>query len=683
MKGNSTGRPPKIAKFILRIFSRSNNRSYLLGDLEENYNRISNSRGILAAKSWYWFQCLFPIPSFIRNHLFWSTIMINSYFKSMYRNLIKNKLYSFISITSLSVAIGSALSIFVILDTIFYFDAFHENAEEVYQIKTIIERNDQDEIWGNTPVPLGPALKSDYPQVKNITRISVNNGLVRGNENIFDEPIFFVEDSFLDVFTFPIKYGDKNALSERNSAIITESTAIKYFGTENALGKTISIKFDNGSTSSFIIKGVTENLPLASSFGFYILLPYEDYLDIYLEGQQNWDDITRATFIQVSSSEDLQTVKSGIEDYLKIQNGIDTDWQAQDFIFDPLLNLSKSAPETSNSLFGGISNFAGIITFFLIGFLLLILAIFNYVNIAIDSNARRLKEIAVRKVLGSKKSGIIRQFIGENVFLSIFALILGVILAQTVFIPIIGILGGTNDYEGLLFCNDLGIILFAIVVITGILGGAYPAFYISKFNPIQIMRDRIRFHGRHFFAKSLLVSQFVVSFIFITLCLVIRLNAEYQKDLDWGYNQEDLLIVPVTAENYTSLKNEVEKSPFVLKTAGAELHIGRSAVNGFIEYEGKEYEVRKYRVGPDYLESMEVRLNKGRLFTRDIRSDIEESVVVNQQFVRSLNLQNPINKRFKLKDKNYNIVGVIDDFHHSNFMSAIEPVIINLSEENS
>ncbi len=676
-------KPPKTAERIGRFFSDSRTGKYVTGDLEEEYNLIIQESGNKRAVFWYWKQVLLSILPYILSSVAWNFIMIKSYLKMTYRSLKKNRLFSYISIFSLSVAIGCALALFVIMDLLLYIDHFHENADEIYQVKTVTKINDRNELWGNSPVPLGPALKADFPSIKSMVRLTYGNGIVRNNDRVFNERFLFADEDFMNMFSFPLKHGDRNALNEKNAVILTEDMATKYFGDADPVGQPITIKFRDGANITFFIRAVTENMPVSASFRFNFLIPYSHWLDFDRDTGSQWEKTTRAMFIQVGIPSELERIKTGFGRYINIQNDADPEWAAVDFIFDPLLNLVWSAYETRNSLAFG-QGATGVIVFMLIGIFLLLLACFNYVNIAIASNTKRLKEIGIRKVLGGSRAGIIRQFLGENIILCMLALIIGAVLTQYVFLPVIEMSTDVEIMNSIFMGEDLWLILLGILLFTGIIGGAYPAFYISAFRPVQIFQKKLKFSRRNPFTKILLISQFSVNFLLITLCIVVRMNAEYQRGLDWGYDQDRLVVVPINAGSYFDpFNSEISMNPSVVHTAGARHHIGHSYANDIVEYQERQYDVKRFDVGAGYLESMKIRLISGQLFEADKEAEMETSLIVNEKFLISMGWEDPFEKQIKLNNKYYNIIGVVEDFHYSDFMDSIDPVMFRFTGKES
>ena len=343
-------KPPRLAQWILGRIRPDEQWNTPLGDFEEFYNSMSRESGVFKAWLWYWGQTVRLAPHKILYTFYWSGIMFKNYFTLAYRSLIKNKLLGVISIFSLSIAIGSAVAIFAIMDVIYSFNKSHENAEQIFQVENIINRDGAKEIWGSSPVPLGPALKADFPQIKRVVRIENSSGIMKFNDKVFDESFHFVDGEYLEMFTFPLKSGEKTALKNKNAVVLAEEIAIKYFGEDFPIGKEITIRFNNGTTSSFTVQGVADKFPVNAGFSFNILVPYENRIDAGMDNFNDWKDKTRATFIQLDNPQEIGTIQKQMGKYLTIQNAADADWPAEQFLFDPLLKIAQNRYKTRRAI---------------------------------------------------------------------------------------------------------------------------------------------------------------------------------------------------------------------------------------------------------------------------------------------------------------------------------------------
>ncbi|MFC1725296.1 ABC transporter permease [candidate division KSB1 bacterium] len=675
-------KPPFIAKWILKNLTIYEEIFSITHDIDEEYEEILTKSGRLKSWLWYWFQTLKSTIYYINLTFFWSFAMFKNYLKLSYRSLQKNKLFSIITLIGFSAAIGAAISIFVIEDLVFDFNKCHKNADKIYLVTTVLNRDGDDEKWSDSPIPLGPALKADFPQVKYMTRIADISGVMKYGDEILREKFRFVDKEFLDMFTFPLKTGTKQALSDKKSIILYEDIAIKYFGNEDPIGKQVTITFSNGNTSDFTVGAVAEKFPVNAGFGFGILIPYENLVDAGTKDIKSWKNLTRAVFVQIDNPDEIKNIESRIPAYLEIQNRANPDWRTKNFIFTPLLNLTFNR-EIRNSITGGWGT-ASMIVFGSIGLFLLLLACFNYMNIAISTAFRRLKEIGIRKVLGSERKDIIMQFLYENIFLCFLALIIGTILAQLLYLPVFCKFLEIKDIESIFIAGDLWIFLPVLLFLISICAGAYPAFYISSFQPVNILRGKYKIGGRKLFTRISIIFQFIFTFILITLSVVVARNAEYQKTIDWGYDQEQIITVPVNNSKYFStFREEIKNNPDIISIAGTEDHIGRTFEIEIIEYEGKKHEVMKFEVGSNYLEIMKIRLISGELFNPQLREKSGRSVIINQEFLRYMNWENTTYKYIEINNEDYRVAGVVEDFHYQYFFEKIRPVILRLTTEDN
>ncbi|MCP4723721.1 MAG: FtsX-like permease family protein [bacterium] len=677
----SSSKPPKIAEMIIRIITRSGNRSLLLGDLEEDYKYYASEKGILSAKLWYWMQVFTPFHNFIRDQIFWSYFMFKNYLKSAYRNLFKNKIYGAISIFSLAITIGCAVSLFSILHLFFKFDSSHENREDIFMIASTININNEEESWGNTPSPLGPVLKADLSMIKDAVRVTRGNGKMQYGDKVFYESFTITDDRFLDMFTYPLVSGNKNVLSERDAVIITETIALKYFGDEDPIGKQLIITFNNGYKASYFVRGIAKNMLMSTTLNFNILLNFDNLYRSGIMAEDDWSSNISATFIMPENLDNLSSIESKINDFTGIQNNANPDWKVLRFSLEPFKTLFQNPKNIRNTITGSF-NPNGPIVFTVIGILLLVLACINYMNVAISSASKRLKEIGLRKVFGSRKSGVVVQFLLENVLVCLLALILGTLLAQVVFFPALRVFGELNIENNIFTTIDVWIIFPAILLFTSVLSGLYPSIFISSYNPVTIFKDNKIKTGKNRFIKALLGFQFIVSFVLLTLSFVVRQNADYQSKLDWGYDSSNMVVVSISSGDYTVLENEIRQNPDITGITGGKDHVGRSSSSANIDYQGNTYEMRKFDVGLDYIETMDINIKEGRNFEMQKSSDLTSAVLVNEEMARQMDWNDPLGEHFKLDGVEYGVIGVVKDFHHYNFMNKIIPMFFRLTDEN-
>ncbi|MFC1729549.1 ABC transporter permease [candidate division KSB1 bacterium] len=671
---------PKIAGMLFYFLLPSGDYHYLIGDYEEIYNRIYLVRGPRSAYFWIWMQIFKSLPLYVCHSFYWSTVMLKNYFKLSYRSLVRDKLFGTISIFSLSIAIGASLSIFVLIALSFEFDSFHENAEQIYLVENIINRNGEIAVWGDSPVALGAAIKADLPQIKDVVRIEQLSGTIRRDEEVFNETLCFADNGFFNMFTFPLIQGDKRALSERNAVFFTEKTAKKYFGDKDPLGEHVEIVFSDREPSVFYVRGVVKELPLTTSIIFDILISYDNIFND--EAENYWKSFTDATFIQVNTAVETSDIENQLNQYLAVQNDASPDWPIASYKLEPLLDVAINAYKTNSSL-SGSSSPPALIAFTLIGAFLLLVASFNYINVAIISGSRRLKEIGLRKVFGSSRLGIMKQFMGENLLICFLAVVAGVILAQSIFLPIFVTLTDKSEFPLSVFdTSDIWLILPAILLFTAVCGGAYPAFYISRFQPVNIFRGKLTIGGRSLLKSTMIVCQFIMTFMLLSLSVIVSRNAEYMTTVDWGYDQRDIITIDTeNKQQYDILENAIRGNPNIITVAGTQNSFGGELPTEVIMYEGTQYEVKQVIIGAEYANMMKLRLEAGSLFDPEINPEASHQVVINEQFSERFGLERPIGTYIKIDSIDYAVIGVVENFHYRDFYEEIEPLVIRRAPE--
>ncbi|MFQ5627840.1 MAG: ABC transporter permease [bacterium] len=613
-------------------------------------------------------------------------MMLRSYIKLAWRNLRRNRLSSIINITGLSVAIGCSIVFFLLLDREITTDRFHKNAENIFLIGYTLEGDQSQRRWGDSPQPLGPALEAEFPQVKRAVRVAGRNATIRYDNKVFRETIRFADPAFLEMFSFPLKAGDRTALADENALVLSEAMAVKYFGDENPIGRELVVTLDKAHKQAFVVKGVAKRFPVHASFSFNILASFEKLQNAGLIEADDWASLLRATFIEVNNPEDLATIAPRMQAYVDRQNAAQVDRPIASFIFEPLPTLSWESQEIRRSISSG-STPEILIMLFVIAIFLLLQACFGYVNISLAAASTRFKEIGIRKVAGSKRSQLVKQFLGENLLLCSIALIAGLMLAEYFFLPgLFKITGARQSFSLIDFFSNMHLWLFfaVLLLITAAGAGAYPALYISSLKPATALKGKLKIKGKNKFTSSLLSFQFTIAFIIVCLVVAFWQNNRYQRERDWGYNQEHVLNVRVErGEQFEVFKNAVTRNPDILSTAGSVHHVGRTEQQAVIEVAAKKYEVLLFDVGPNYLETLGIRLETGRFFDPELTSDLDAAIVVNRQFVNEISWQKPLEKTIRFDNKMYKVVGVTDDFHYDDFFEEIRPLFFRLAPEES
>ena len=676
--------PPHWANRFLEWYCNPELLEDIQGDAYELFYRTVKKSRARARWNFVWNVFRFFRWKNIRgkkNHQVNRFSMIGSYMKVGYRNMVRNGATSFINVFGLSIGIASVITIFVFADQFFHTDDFQQKQDRIYEITNVVNRNNGSATLSTVPRLLAPTLEQEVPGIEKTVNFQTASGFVRYGDIVFSEYLFFVDQSFFDVFNFPFKEGGTGALHNRNSIVLHKRMAEKYFGTQSALGETLSIKFRNEVKEDFTITAVVDP-PANNTMNFDFILPMKVYDDLYPGDSESWKGMASASFVLMKPGHSMEEVVAQFDKYVKLQNQSSPEWMTESFTYYPFPTLSTRSWEIEDGVVGS-GNPQGVIALFSIAFMLLLLACFNYMNISVATITTRLKEIGIRKVIGGRRKEIIQQFLVENLGLCLFAMATGFLISYAFFMPWLNDLVAypvpfafSSNYSMLIFFGGL---LFFVVIVSGV----YPAVYISGFQPVTILKGKERFGQRSKFSRVLLTAQFVLAFTTIVGCFVFIDNSFYLKNKDWGYKHDQTISV-LTGNNqqYQKLRDVVSNNKNILSFAGSVNHIGRSSTYTALEKEGTRIEIVSMEVGFDYLKTMDVNLLQGRLFDEAIQSDKMESVIVNENFVKSMGWENGLNETFELDSVKRVVIGVVRNFHYRNFYHPILPVVISIAPES-
>ena len=654
--------PPRWLLKLLRFFVKKEYLEELEGDMEEIFQENAERYSLRKAKKIYaWEMIKLLRPVLLKNMEGLQHInqyaMFKNYFKISVRGLMKNPLNSFINIFGLAAAIGICLLLYAFAQYTYRTDQFHENKNIVYLATFFANRDGSQQEFGKTPRPLGEMLKEDFPQVKKMCRVQDGNVVVKQEENVFHERIRYVDPEFLEMFTFPLKWGASNSLRDINSIILNEEMSIKYFGEENPVGQSILIKFDKEQSKAFKITGVAKNFPEARSIDFEFLVHFDNLRTAETSYDfHNWKEFVNATFIQVDKPTDVASITAKMEKYKAIQNqAVEKDWAISSFSFEPLATLHIRSEDIRDDISASSgSNYKAIIFLAVISLFLLALACFNYINIAIVSAAKRLKEIGVRKSIGASRRIVIIQFLSENLVITFFALIIGVLLGKFVVIPWFEQI---NYFSTDFTLNDqtLWVYLIAILLFTAIASGTYPAFYISRFQVVNILKGSVQFGKKNPITKIFLGFQLILACILMTSAVMFTQNSAYLAKRPWGYNQAEALYAEVQDQlAYEQLSAVMAQYPNVISMSGSVHHIAKSKTSAVLHLPGREFEVDQLSVDANYFKALGLEIVEGRAFNDHEGSDTQAVIVNELESVilePAAKLERPLRRGKKHKNK--------------------------------
>ena len=681
--------PPRWPLKFLRFFVKKQYLEEIEGDMEELFQEYVEQFSLRKAKSIYTWEILKLFrPILMRNLSFMSNLsyqgMFKNYFKVSLRGLLKNPTNSFINVFGLAAAIGIAVFAYAFARWTYSTDQFHEHKNEVYLVTFFADREGTPQQYGTTPRPLGEMLKTDFAHIKKVCRVEDRNVVIKYEDNVFHERIRYTDPEFLEMLTFPLKWGETSSLKDINSIILGEEMSIKYFGDKNPVGLSILVKFDDQRSKAFKVTGVAKEFPKALTIRFDFLINYDNLktsdpaYDFH-----DWNAFVNATFIQIDDPANIGTVAGGMAKYKKLQHeAVKEEWAISSFIFEPLATLHQRSEDIRDDISrSSKSNYATINYLIGISLLLLALASFNYINIAIATAAKRLKEIGVRKSIGATRGIVIFQFLSENVLITFFALIVGVIMALTIFIP---------GFEGLWDFNmdfrlsdpTLWIYLVAVLLFTSVASGIYPSIYISRFQVVGILKGSVRFGQKNPITKIFLCVQMTLSCIFMVITVMFTQNTNYLSKRSWGYNPHDAMyaVLPDRA-SFEKLSALMVQDPDVLVVSGSAQHVGKKNLARVLNFGAREYEVDELAVDANYFETLQLQMLQGRSFEDHEGSD-RQSVVINELMAKNIGWTDPIGQVVKIDSAQFEVIGVVKDFHSYNFVKPIRSTIFRVAAKD-
>jgi predicted permease len=695
--------PPRWAEKLLEWRCQDELLEEIQGDLQELFEEQLEEVGERQARRKYILAVLSYLQPFAfkhksKNHTSTNyTTMFQNYITVALRNMNRNRVFSFINISGLSLGLACCMLIFLYTKDEVSYDRFHANNPNIYRItdKSFKPDGSLERVNGFTGYVQGPVFKSGVPEIKSFVRYQSNQRDVKLGNDIVSQEVHLTDPAFFSVFSFPLVAGDpKTALQQPYSIVVSEDMAKKHFGTTDVLGKTILLKdsYDrNSQFQPYAITGVAKKSPQNSSIKFDVLLPLTVKLE-ELASQERWFNVFLNTFIVLQPGADLKKVeatmnqvyqadaKEGIKIVAEKYGMKNKVMYALQSFTD--MHLSKELPaqnglvDSSNPMFSYI--LSGIALF------ILLIACINFVNLTVARSLKRAKEIGVRKVIGGDRMHLMIQFLGESFVLCFIAFVLAILLVQLA-LPTFNQLSNKALALSYLFDAKLVIGYIGLFLITGLLAGFYPAIVLSSYNPVQTLYSRFKLSGRNYLQKILVVLQFSLASFLIMGTLTIYSQFNYLTTRELGYDDENVISINksnLTAKEAQLLRQELLKNPAITEVApkneGDWYTVAK--INGDTQINFK-YET----VDPAYLPLLEIPLVKGRNFSADYPSDSTQSVLVNETFVKKAEWKDPLGQEvnFWYNNEKYRVIGVVKDHHFEALNTEIKPQMFTMKPSNS
>jgi putative ABC transport system permease protein len=619
--------------------------------------------------------------------------MLKSYFKIALRNLTKNKGISLINITGLAIALACSVLIILYIQNELSYDMLHPAPEKIFRVLTIDKAlGVSNNLVGITLPALGPSMKEEFPEVIESVRFSRSgrNLIEYDQKSLYTTDLVYAEPSLFKVFNFNLTSGNKStALSVPNTAVLTETMAGKIFGSENPIGKTFKVDNNTDIEVVGIMKDVSSTSHLAMDVVISILPTAGD--SNYTNYLSSWGVISMTTYVKLNKEESETIVESKLENLIR-RNNVGKNFNVT---LQPLKDVHlKSSDILFDDANADKSDIGYIYSLFAVACFIIVIASFNFMNLATARAATRAKEVGLRKVVGAVKSQLISQYLGESILLCFFSLIFALALTE-IFAPIIGLEKSPVKY---LAANPIFIIaILTGTFLLGLLSGIYPAFVLSKFQPSKVLKGTIKNSKSGIWLRRVLVVvQFTTSIGMIIGTYIVYQQMDFIRNKNAGYNREQVLTIDLNDQqlqkNSESLKNEVQKISSIAGVSFSSTLPGRGFGRTSVQPEDFSSDddiwiLSIMSIDENFIPNMKIEIDKGRNFSKDFPGDQQNSVILNQAAVRALGWKDPVGKKMSFGPNDTNpltVIGVVKDFHFASMRHQIEPLmIVNQAQANN
>jgi len=618
--------------------------------------------------------------------------MLKNYLKTAFRSLWKQKGYSLINLLGLAIGMAACLIILIYIVNELSYDKFHHEHENVY--RTAFDGEFSGDFF-NVAVSSGAiagVIMEDFPEVIAVTRI-VSGGektlLSYEDKNIYENNIYFVDSMFLEIFDFPLLEGDpQTALSEPHSLVLSESIAGKFFEKGNAVGKTIRLNNER----EVKITGILEDPPANTHLDFNILASFHTLGESAVNNYEDWGSLNLYTYIRTIPGTDSEELTSRFPDFLlrHIPFLSKTDKIKFRMYLQPVSSIhlhSNLMAEMSPN-----SDINYIYVFGAIAVIILIIACINFMNLTTARSVNRAREVGIRKVAGAYRSSLIGQFIGESVILSFLAMIIALLVVE-ITLPIFNRLTSLELVLGVLTGWQIPLALLVLVVFVGIIAGSYPAFYLSSFQPVKVVKgDLYKGKKRSILRNTLVVVQFTISVILLISTVFVFYQMDYFKSKRLGYDEENVLVLPLRGENtmnrFNAMKNDLKQIPGI-RMVGSSTSVPTKGLNGIgYQPEGIPEDAPWiiYTIYGDFnlIDALGMNIIEGRGYEGSSPAD-SNSILINETLKKKLGWEDPVGRTIYGFGGDTNValkvIGILEDYHFKSLHEPVEPAMIRISNE--
>lgn len=621
--------------------------------------------------------------------------MFKNLLKISIRTILKEKSYSLLNISGLTIGITCSMFLLMYILHELSYDRYHVNARNIYRVVSNIKETDDAFTWAVAQIPLAEELRDNYPEVKNAVRFfGTGRTLYKNDEKQFYEEEFYLADSTaFDMFTYQFLHGDEaTALDNPFSIVLPEKTAKKYFeDVSSAVGQSIQ----NEQGEEFKVTGIIRDVPLNSHFIFDGLISRNTRPGF----QGSWGNFGVFTYVHLPDGYELSKMYASLDSVIKqkvdpifAEFGIKIKYELQ-----PILDIHLYSKIQDEAEAGGDISY--IYIFASVAAFMLLIACINYMNLATARSVNRAREVGVRKVMGSQRRQLIAQFITESVVIALIAMVISILLIFAL-LPSFNDLANKSLEFSFILQGPVILSLLAIVVFVGVVGGSYPAFYLSGFNPVNVLKGKLTARGGNaLFRKFLVVFQFAISIFMLISTLIVFDQLQFMRNKDLGFEKERVVRLSLNErglrEKSQGLVDRLRQTPEVASVGMASSSPGQGIGKLLLKVEDNEGKltdrgVDLYSADFDFIKTMGMDIVEGRDFSREVISDTTYAVLVNESMVKRMSWDEPIGKKFIFGGGGPNnsqvekrVVGVVKDYHQNSLYDPIEPLMIVLDKNNN
>ncbi len=611
--------------------------------------------------------------------------MLKNYFKIAFRKLWKHKVFSFINIMGLGIGMTACFLIYLYVHFEKSYDAFNTKADRIYRIISDIKTPSDVLLWSSTPGAAAINMQRDFPEVEAAVRISGQSFLVRkGNEKFQEDNAIMADSTLFKIFDFPLIYGDKNtALKEPMSIVLSESTAKKYFGNENPVGKNVLL---TGGALNATITGVMKDIPENSEIKADMIVSMSSQKVIYGQSRDSvWTGFELSSYLLLKPGTDPKAFTAKLPAFVNFHTGKELKDQQMSVTFslEPLRSIYLYSTR-DDSKTGKIYN---VYIFSIIAIFILLIACINFINLTTARSAERAKEVGIRKVVGAEKFQLARQFLGESILISLLAFAITILLSALL-LPLFNNLAG-KQVSTPFFNHPLYIVsLLLLAIAIGFIAGLYPALILSSFKPLTVLKGRFSTGTKGILLrKALVIVQFTISIILIIGTIVVYTQLKYMRSQDLGFNKDHTIVIDANQDkNKDAFKQSLTSVPGVLSTSFSSSIPGGGINTAYSKVQNKAGDMQTssldiYFVDYNYIDQYKMKMIAGREFSKEFGTDTTQAMVINETAAKLLGYSIPaeaVGKNFDQWGRKGKIIGVVKDFHYQALQEPIKPLSMRI-----